>query len=99
MDSKRKYTVQNGIEESGFKKWMDEIERIVYSRLDLYLLDLPDEPYRVDFEDSVEAKDVAARIIRDYMNRIADLGIDMEDDDDSEFTSQHTSCSTQDTQY
>jgi len=61
-------TTYNKITDQKHKEWMDEIEDYVYSKLELYLLDLPDEPYRMDYDDGITASTIAKRIVSDYMS-------------------------------
>lgn len=47
-----------------FVKFMDNIEKRVYSRLKLYLLDLPDEDYHMFYKNGYTTKEIADLVIR-----------------------------------
>lgn len=46
-----------------FVEWVDKVEYIVLSNLHMNLLDLPDEPYVMNFEEGVTPEDMAKKVI------------------------------------
>ena len=50
-------------EDIKFVKWVDKIEVITKKKLNLTLLELPDEPYRFFFENGLGYKDMAKEIL------------------------------------
>ena len=50
-----------------FIKWMNNIEKIVLQKSQLYLLDLPDQPYMIMFENNENYKIIAKFILDDLL--------------------------------
>jgi hypothetical protein len=65
-----------------FLSWVDEVERIVYARIHVGLLDLPDEDYMVHFENNTPPEIMAQRIIKDFNACSLFLGINKNKQDD-----------------
>lgn len=53
-----------------FAKWMDKIENIIHKKLNLTLLDLPDEMYYDMFENNYTFEAVANNILKEYSEHI-----------------------------
>ena len=53
-------------EDERFCIWMDYIEYIVKKRLDIMLYDLPDQPFRISFENGMDHGQMAETVINDY---------------------------------
>ena len=53
-----------------FIQWINEIETIVFKEIGLKLLDLPDEPYMINFQDGLSPREIAESIIKSssYIN-------------------------------
>jgi len=51
--------------EYSFKEWKSKVEQIVYKSIGLYLDDLPDEDFMMNYEDSVTPDDMAAIVLLD----------------------------------
>lgn len=49
-----------------FLRWMDKVEERVYKKIKMKLLDLMDEPYRINFEDGTTAIEMADIVIDNY---------------------------------
>lgn len=49
-----------------FITWIDRIEKSVNNTLKLDLLDLPDEPFMIMFEEGVKTKKVVEMMVQDY---------------------------------
>jgi len=54
---------KNPSEDINFIYWMRIIETIIYTKLNLYLTDLPDEDYHTMFEEKYKPQEVANMII------------------------------------
>jgi hypothetical protein len=55
-----------------YNDWVNKVERIVYASLQMYLDDLPDENYRVNFDDGMSPEDMAKIIITPFNNLITE---------------------------
>ncbi len=49
--------------DSKFVGWINNVERYVYSKLNMYLEDIADECYMVSFEEKVSWKDMAKTVV------------------------------------
>lgn len=69
MTEKYSSTIKiNTKDDEAFSKWMDLVEKQVFKKLQLMLRDLPDENYRISFEDKISAHEMATIVINDYNN-------------------------------
>ena len=59
-------------EDSLYIEWMIKVEKIVYESVQMYLDDLPDENYRINFDDGMCHEDMA-RIVLRYIEPIDDM--------------------------
>ena len=64
-----------------FYNWMDAVEYIVFNKLKINLLDLPDQMYMHYFEENVSSIDMVDIIFEDLL---LDLSSDEDDDEDDE---------------
>ncbi len=48
-----------------FNKWLDLVNKFIYSKLKINLTDLPDNTFRIDFDDNLSPKDMAKKVVRD----------------------------------
>jgi hypothetical protein len=53
-------------------EWMEEVETIVYKKLNRRLLDLPDQMYMHYFENSLDSEDMAEIIFEDLLMDLSD---------------------------
>jgi len=49
-----------------FIKWIGTVETIIKSKLNMGLLDIPDEDYMYNFENNITAKEMAQIILSEY---------------------------------
>ena len=49
-----------------FVKWMNRVEKNVYDKIQVALADLPDENYRILFEDKLSSNEMATIVTKDY---------------------------------
>ena len=49
-----------------YNEWVDKVAKIVYASLQMYLEDLPDEKFRINFDDGMSPEDMAKIIIEPY---------------------------------
>mgnify|MGYP005997351557 CR=1 FL=1 len=49
-----------------FNAWMNEVEKEVYSKINIALIDLPDENYRMLFDDKINPIEMALIVTKDY---------------------------------
>jgi len=54
-------------------EWMNTVETIVFNHTGLYLDDLPDETYRINFDDGMSCVDMAKIVIDPYNDMLNDL--------------------------
>ena len=60
-----------------FVEWMNNVEKYVYEKLELYLDDLPDEPFRYNFEKNQKWESMATHVVSDYMNSLEMFGMSL----------------------
>ena len=53
-----------------YNEWMNSVAAIVYIKIKLDLQDLPDEDYRLNFDDGVSSTTMAKIIIENYINSL-----------------------------
>ena len=51
-----------------FLDWMDNVETHVFKKIKMNLLDLMDEPYRINFDDKMTCTEMADIVISNYNN-------------------------------
>lgn len=56
--------VNNDIE---FNKWLKKVDNYIYSILKINLTDLPDNSFRIDFDEGMSYKDMADKTLKDTM--------------------------------
>ena len=49
-----------------YNEWVDKVAKIVYASLQMYLEDLPDEKFRINYDDGMSPEDMAKIIIEPY---------------------------------
>lgn len=49
-----------------FVKWMNKVEKGVYDQIKVALTDLPDEDYRMLFEDNLSSNEMVTIVTKDY---------------------------------
>lgn len=54
-------------EEDQFKAWMDEINKILFEKISLRIVDLPDQDFREKFEEEVTPKMMAKIMVNEYL--------------------------------
>ena len=57
--------MQNTINDIKFNKWMDLVNKHIYSKLKIYLTDLPDNTFRIDFDNNLSPKEMAKKVVKD----------------------------------
>ena len=57
--------MQNNINDIKFNKWMDLVNKYIYSKLKINLTDLPDNTFRIDFDNKLSPKDMAKKVVKD----------------------------------
>ena len=57
--------MQNTINDIKFNKWMDLVNKYIYSKLKINLTDLPDNTFRIDFNNNLSPKDMAKKVVKD----------------------------------
>jgi hypothetical protein len=60
-----------------FVKWMNSVEQKVKDTLHYNLLDLPDEPYFVSFENGASADDMAQHVINANLYLVVNNAVDI----------------------
>jgi hypothetical protein len=58
-----------------FMNWMDRVEKIVLKRIGKNLLDLPDEDYRMKYDNKTSPTKMAKYIIDDYKKYCQFIGL------------------------
>ena len=67
LNSYHKQCIKHNIEPNiNFEKWINNVEIIVYQKLKLNLLDIPDEDYMINFEENISYNQMAKYIINQY---------------------------------
>ena len=61
------YDEYNENKNISYFEWINTVETIVFNHTGLYLDDLPDETYRINFDDGMSAQDMA-KIVTDPFN-------------------------------
>ena len=51
--------------EQNFKTWLDLVNKHIYSKLKIELTDLPDNSFRIDFEEGLTPGEMALKTIKD----------------------------------
>jgi hypothetical protein len=54
-------------EDNRFKAWMDEINKILVEKINLRIVDLPDEDFRAIFDEDVPSNMMAKIMIDEYL--------------------------------
>ena len=49
-----------------YREWMNTVSKIVYMKIHIHLDDLPDENYRINFDQDMTAEDMAKIVLRTY---------------------------------
>ena len=57
----------NNIKDNKFNKWLDLVNKHIYSKLKITLEDLPDNTFRIDFDDGLSPKEMAAKVVKDTL--------------------------------
>ena len=57
--------MQSNINDIKFNKWMDLVNKHIYSKLKIYLTDLPDNTFRIDFDNNLSPKEMAKKVVKD----------------------------------
>ena len=57
----------NNKEDNRFETWMNEINKILVEKINLRIVDLPDEDFRVKFDDNVTSNMMAKIMIDEYL--------------------------------
>ena len=60
-------------EETYFKQWMRQVDEYVFDKLDLHLDDLPDEMYRIEFDEGCSPLDMGKHVVSEYMKMYNEL--------------------------
>lgn len=50
-----------------FANWVNVVEKIVYNKLGVKLLDLPDESYMISFQEGITEKEMAKYVIKSFL--------------------------------
>ena len=58
---------QKSLDDS-FEEWMYKVEEIIYKKLEFKLDDLPDEQYRINYDEGITPQDMGKIIISNYNN-------------------------------
>jgi hypothetical protein len=52
--------------EFSFEKWMSLVESLVYNEIKMKLIDLPDEDFRINYDDGLSPNGMATIVINNY---------------------------------
>jgi hypothetical protein len=63
-----------------YVKWVNKVDKIVFKYLNLHLDDLPDENYRINFDEGMEPECMAKIIIEPNIGPVDDLDVDVDED-------------------
>jgi len=56
-------SIDDQLDEDSYTEWIIKVEKIVYASIQMYLDDLPDENYRINFDDGMIPEEMAKIII------------------------------------
>ena len=59
-----------------YVKWVNKVDKIVFKYLNLHLDDLPDENYRINFDEGMEPESMAKIIIGPIFGPVDELDVD-----------------------
>jgi hypothetical protein len=48
-----------------FNKWLELVNRHIYSRIKINLTDLPDNTFRIDFDNGLSPEKMAQKVVKD----------------------------------
>ena len=75
-DDDTNYDANNDINKENknisYFEWLHTVETLVFNKIGLYLEDLPDETFRINFDDGMSTLEMAKIIIDPYDNLISD---------------------------
>lgn len=53
-----------------FYRWMDQVETKVFNKIQYYLMDLPDENYRINYENGMTTDEMSSIVLKNYDDMI-----------------------------
>lgn len=72
IDPYHEYTDYRENRNISYFEWLNTVETVVFNRIGLYLDDLPDETYRINFDDGMSVQEMAKIVTDPYDNMIND---------------------------